>query len=194
MPSSGEMKVSERDGPSFPDDTKPSLWSRWRRNFSGPASDLPDRRRVADWIRLATGVVLMALLVWHQDHESQTEKEIYLAIRELPHGVDSDSVVHLLYGLGALWALALIVGAAVLSERRRLARDLLIAGVATWAIARLMVELVNGTSVGRSFNVIVSTQVYAFEFPATRVAIVTAVIAVGRPYLARPTRRLGQLL
>src|SRR5581483_5485801 len=116
----GEMKVTERDGAFVADGTTASAWSRWRRHFSGPASDLPDRRRVSDWIRLGTGIALFAILLWHHDHESQTEKEIYLAVRDLPHGFDS--VVHLFYGLGAIWALGLIVIAAALYERRRLAR------------------------------------------------------------------------
>jgi undecaprenyl-diphosphatase len=153
---------------------------------------LPERRRVSDWIRLVVGVVLFVLLLAHHNHESQSEKAIFQAIHDLPHGFDS--AMRLFYGLGALWALALIVVAAVLSERRRLARDLLIAGVASWAIARLIVALVNGTSIARSLNVIVSAHIYSMEFPGTRVAIIAAVISVGGPYLSRPIRRLGQSL
>ena len=186
------MKVSEPDDTLVADDKGWSAWSRVRSNFSGPASDLPDRRRTSDWIRLVVGVVTILLLLAHHNHESQTEKDIYDAVRALPQGISS--AVHLFYGLGALWALALIVVAAIFSDRRRLARDLLIAGVATWAIARIIVALVNGTSIARSFNVIVSVHVYAFEFPGTRVAIIAAVISVGAPYLSRPVRRLGQAL
>ena len=142
------MKVSEPDDTLVADDKGWSAWSRVRRNFSGPASDLPDRRRTSDWIRLVVGVVTILLLLAHHNHESQTEKDIYDAVRALPQGITS--AVHLFYGLGAIWALALIVVAAIFSDRRRLARDLLIAGVATWAIARIIVALVNGTSIARS--------------------------------------------
>jgi len=138
------------------------------------------------------GIVLLVVLVVHHDHETQAEKDIFQGIRDLPHGFDS--TLQLFYGLGALWALGLVVVAAVLSERRRLARDLLIAGIATWAIARLIVAMVNGTSVARSLDVVVSTHVHGMEFPATRVAMLTAVIAAGGPYLTRPIRRLGQTL
>jgi uncharacterized membrane protein YbhN (UPF0104 family) len=186
------MKVSEPDIPLVASDKGSSAWSRLRSGFSGPASDLPERRRVSDWIRLVVGVVTFLLLLGHHNHESQTEKDIYDAIRALPQGIAS--AVHLFYGLGALWAVALIVVAAFFSDRRRLARDLLVAGLATWAIARLIVALVNGTSIARSLNVIISVHIYAFEFPGTRVAIIAAVISVGAPYLSRPVRRLGQTL
>jgi uncharacterized membrane protein YbhN (UPF0104 family)/tRNA A-37 threonylcarbamoyl transferase component Bud32 len=186
------MKVSKPPGLVVDDSEGLSAWSRWRGHFSGPASELPDRRRTSDWIRLVIGIVLMILLAAHHNHESQTERAIYQAIHDLPHG--ADSAVHLFYGLGALWALVLIVVAAFFSERRRLARDLLVAGVATWAIARVIVELVNGEGIARSLNVLVTGHVYAFEFPGTRVAIIAAVIAVGSPYLSRPVRRLGQVL
>jgi uncharacterized membrane protein YbhN (UPF0104 family) len=167
-------------------------WSRVRSNFSGPASQLPDRRRVTDGIRLVVGVVILLLLLAHHNHESQTEKEAFQAIHDLPQGIAS--AVHLFYGLGALWALALIVIAAFLSERRLLARDLLVAGVVTWAIARLIIALVGGASLARAVNVIVTARVYPLEFPGTRVAIVAAVVSAGAPYLSRPVRRLGQTL
>jgi undecaprenyl-diphosphatase len=169
-----------------------STWSRVRSNFSGPASQVPDRRRASDWIRLGVGVVLLLLLLVHEHHESSTEKAISQAIHDLPLGLSS--FVHLIYGLGALWAVVLIVVAALLGERRRLARDLVIAGVVTWAIARLIVALVDGTSFARSLNVIVTVHAYRLEFPGTRVAIIAAVVSVGAPYLSRPVRRLGQTL
>jgi undecaprenyl-diphosphatase len=167
-------------------------WSRLRSGFSGPASQLPDRRRVSDGVRVVVGVVIALLLLAHHNHEGQTEKAVFQAFHDLPQGIAS--AVHLFYGLGALWALALIVIAAFLSERRRLGRDLLVAGVVTWAIARLIIALVGGASLARSLNVVVTAHVYRFEFPGTRVAIVAAVVAVGAPYLSRPVRRLGQAL
>jgi undecaprenyl-diphosphatase len=163
-----------------------------RAGFSGPASQVPDRRRASDGIRLVVGVVVLVLLLAHHNHESQIEQAVFQVARDLPHEIAS--AVRLFYGLGALWALALIVIAAFLSERRQLGRDLLIAGLATWAIARLSVALVNGAPFARSLNVIITGRVYSMEFPGTRVAIIAAVISVGAPYLSRPVRRLGHTL
>ena len=85
------------------------------------------------------GLVILVLLLAHHNHESQFEQAVSQVVRDLPHGIAS--AVRLFYGLGALWVLGLIVIAAFLSERRRLGRDLLIAGVATWAIARFVRSL-----------------------------------------------------
>jgi undecaprenyl-diphosphatase len=186
------MRVAEPSNERLSANQAAAALSRVRSNFSGPASEAPDRRRVGDWIRLVVGVVVFSLLLWHHDHESQTEKNVFRTLHDLPQG--AASAVHLFYGLGALWAVVLIAVAALLEERRRLARDLLVAGVSTWAIARLVVALVGGTSFARSLNVIISGHVYRLEFPGTRVAIIAAVVAVGAPYLSRPVRRLGQAL
>src|SRR6516162_9946323 len=98
------MGVTEPAGTLVADSKVLSGWSRVRSNFSGPASELPDRRRVSDWIRLVVGVVIFLLLLAHHNHESQTEKDVFQAIHNLPQG--AASAVHLFYGLGALWALA----------------------------------------------------------------------------------------
>jgi undecaprenyl-diphosphatase len=162
------------------------------REFFGPASELPERRRASDWIRLVIGVVVFSLLLWHHNHESLAEKDVFQALHALPQG--AASAVQLFYGLGAVWAVAIIVVVAFVGKRRRLGRDLLVAGVATWAIARLIIALEAGTSFGRGLDVIFTARVYALEFPGTRVAIMAAIVAVGIPYLSRPVRRLGQVL
>jgi undecaprenyl-diphosphatase len=186
------MADTERAIAVVADGSRSSAWSRARSAFSGPASDLPDRRRVSDWIRLLVGITAFLLLLAHHNHESETEKSIFAAIHDLPRG--AVSAVHFFYGLGALWALVLIVVAAFLNDRRRLARDLLIAGGVSWAIARLVITLEHGTSLARSFNVLFSSRVYSLEFPGTRIAIIAAVVSVGAPYLSRPVHRLGQAL
>ena len=91
------MKVSEPDDTLVGDVRGWSALARLRSGFSGPASELPDRRRVSDWIRLVAGVVTLLLLLAHHNHESQTEKDIYNAVRALPQGINS--AVHLFYGL-----------------------------------------------------------------------------------------------
>jgi undecaprenyl-diphosphatase len=169
-----------------------SALSRLPGDFFGPASEIPERRRASDWIRLAVGLLVFSLLLWHHNHESLAEKDVFRALHALPQG--AAPVVHLLYRLGALWAVAIIVAAAFLGKRPRLARDLLVAGVAAGVIARIVIAVQGGTPLGRSLHVIFTARVYALEFPATRVAIMAALVAVGIPYVTRPTRRLGQAL
>jgi undecaprenyl-diphosphatase len=169
-----------------------SALSRLPGDFFGPASEVPERRRASDWIRLVVGVLVFSFLLWHHNHESLAEKDIFRVLRALPQW--ADSALHLFYSLGAIWALAIIVVVAFVGERRRLARDLLVAAAATWAVARLIIALDAGTSLGRGLDVIFTARVYRLEFPGTRVAIVTAVVAAGIPYLSRPVRRVGQAL
>jgi undecaprenyl-diphosphatase len=132
----------------------------------------------------------MAVLLAHQEHESQPERDLYEAVRELPHQLDS--AVRLLYALGALWAVGLIVVAALLARRRRLARDLLVGGLVTWALARFIDAVDYGATFSRSLDVFERYRHAAREFPAVRVAVIVAVCSVAAPYLTRPARRLGQ--
>src|SRR3954451_8352241 len=178
-----DRTVSEGDGGS--------AWGRVRDRSFGPASELPYRRRASDWIRLVVGVVLMSLLLAHQNHETQTELDIFNAVHDLPRGFDS--AVRLFYAIGVVWAVVLVV-AAVVTRRRRLARDLIVGGVLTWALGRLIGSLVDGSSFARGLDVFVEVKGSQLEFPAVRVAVVVGVIAVATPYLTRPIRRLGQAL
>src|SRR5690349_18623723 len=181
------MEIRERERPEAGGG---SAWARARARSFGPASEEPYRRRVSDWIRLAVGVVLMALLLAHQEHESRPELDLYRAVRDLPH--ELDSAVRLLYAIGTLWAVGLVVVAALIGKRRRLARDLLIAGVVTWVLGRIIDALDDGGTFSRSLDVFERFRHASHEFPAVRLAIVVAVCAAAAPYLTRPARRLGQ--
>jgi glycosyltransferase 2 family protein len=186
------MAVTEPGSEVASESTMSAALSRLPGKFFGPASEMPERRRTSDWIRLVVGVVVFSLLLWHHKHESLAEKDIFRVLHSLPQG--AASAAHLFYRLGAVWAVAIVVVAAFVRKRRRLARDLLVAGAATLAIARLVIVLDGEKSWARSLHVIFTARVYPLEFPATRVAILAALVAVGIPYVSRPTRRLGQAL
>ena len=170
-----------------------SRTAAWRANSFGPASEQPYRRRISDWVRLTVAVALIALLVWQHDHQSQALDNVTTLINGLPNYLDS--LFRLVFALGALWAVGLVVVAALVARRWRLARDLLVAGVATWAIARVMGQMVVvDESLMKSLDVVTRFGDGSPAFPAVRVAIVVAVIAVASPYVSRPARQLGRLL
>jgi uncharacterized membrane protein YbhN (UPF0104 family) len=168
-----------------------SAWQRIRANSFGPASEEPYRRRVSDWIRLGIGVTLVGVLIAHQDHESTLEIDLSQTIRSFPDALASP--VRLLYGLGALWAVGLVV-AALVARRHRLARDLLIAAAATWVLSRVVAALAGKPVFTDSLDVFRHVEPTKTVFPALRVALLVAVIAVAAPYLTRPVRRIGQVL
>ena len=177
----------------FAAEPKLSRLERWRSHSFGPASEQPYRRRTSDWIRLAVGVTILAFCIAHQDNPSDFELNLFKSINGLPDALES--LFRLIYALGALWAIVLVVLAALFARRWRLARDLAIGGLATWALARFIGALVvDNASVTNSLDIVTRIGDGTPRFPAVRVAIVVAVIAVASPYLTRPVRRLGQLL
>jgi uncharacterized membrane protein YbhN (UPF0104 family) len=172
---------------------RPTRVAAWREHSFGPASEQPYRRRTSDWIRLVIGVGILALAIWHQDDPSQFEKDLFTTVNGLPNQLES--FFRLLYALGALWALGLVVVAALAARRWRLARDMAIGGVATWVLARFIGALVvENASLTHSLDIVTRVGDETANFPAVRLAIIVAVISVASPYLTRPVRRLGQLL
>ena len=173
-----------------------SLSSRlnsWRANSFGPASEQPYRRRTSDWIRLVVALGFLSILVWNHDHPSSALKNVTTLINGLPNYLES--FFQLIFALGVLWAVGLVAVAALFARRWRLARDLLVAGIITWVVARVMGQIVSvDESLMKSLDVVTRFHGTSPSFPAVRVAIVVAVIAVASPYVSRPARQLGRLL
>jgi len=186
------------DAPDAPDSPatepeQPSRLAAWRAHSFGPASEQPYRRRTSDWVRLVIGVGILVFAIWHQDDPGTFERNLFTTLNGLPS--ELDTFFRLLYALGALWALALVVIAALVARRWRLARDLAIGGVASWALARLIGTLVvENASLTHALDVVTRIGDDSVSFPAVRVAVIVAIISVASPYLTRPIRRLGQLL
>src|SRR5215471_6545005 len=106
---------------------KPSRMASWRAHSFGPASEEPYRRRTSDWVRFVVGASIFAFTIWHQDDPTQFEKNLFTTLNGLPNQLDS--FFRLVYALGALWALSVVVIAALVFKRWRLARDLVIGGL-----------------------------------------------------------------
>jgi undecaprenyl-diphosphatase len=166
--------------------------SRWRTGTFGPASEEPYRRRITDWIRLGTAVVLVYLIARHANDLARTEREVFQFFNTLPAGMKS--FFHTLYRFGALWAVGLVVVAALVARRWRLARDLFVAGLLAWAIARALGAFVSNDSLEKSLDIVVKVGHDSPAFPQVRIAVVIAVICAASPYLTRPTRRVGALV
>lgn len=165
----------------------------WRHGTFGPASEEPYRRRTSDWVRLVVAMALLALLISHEGELGKAEQTIFTFFNTLPD--DLRSLFDLLYRLGALWAVAIVVVAAFVARRWRLARDLATAGALAWFIGRLIGALVVGEStLTKSLDIVTRLGDATARFPLVRLAVIVAVVATASPYLTRPVRRLGQLL
>jgi glycosyltransferase 2 family protein len=167
-------------------------WSRWRTGTFGPASELPYRRRTSDWIRLVIAFVLLVAFVAHWSDPWQAEQDLFQLFNGLPD--DFESFFRALYTLGALWALGIVVVAALVARRWRLARDLAIAGVLAWVLARVIgAVVVNDAGISKAFDAVTRINDDSPGFPVVRLAVIVAVVCTASPYLTRPMRRVGQL-
>jgi uncharacterized membrane protein YbhN (UPF0104 family) len=112
---------------------------------------------------------------------------------QLPEGLHS--FFRALYTVAAIWAVGIVVVAALVARRWRLARDLLISGVLAWVVGRLIgVLIVQNRSIGKSIHLVTRFGQGSPNFPQVRVAVVVAILGAAVPYLTRPTRRIGQAL
>src|SRR5262245_19347299 len=167
-------------------------WSHLRTGSFGPASELPYRRRTSDWIRVAIAGALLAAFIVHWSHPWTAEQELFQLVNGLPD--DFASFFRALYALGALWALGIVVVAALVARRWRLARDLAIAGVLAWVLARVIGAIVVGDAgLSKVFDAVVRIDRDGAAFPVVRLAVIVAVVCTASPYLTRPMRRVGQL-
>lgn len=166
---------------------------RLRARSFGRADEEPYRRRTSDWIRLGIAIGLLIFLSTRATDPTRTELDFFQFINQLPGFVNGLS--RALFGLGALWTVGLVVAAALLSRRGRLARDLVLAGVGAWAIARALgAFVVDRQGLARSLQVITRFGSDTPTFPLVRLAIIVAVVSVASPYLGRPARRIGRAL
>ena len=149
------------------------------------------RRRPGDVIRVVVAAGLLALLSWHSSDPTATERSVTELFESLPDF--ADTLFLGLYGLCSLWAVALLAVAVLVTRRARLARDLLVAGAVAWFVGRLLAFFVRDTDLGSAFEVVFDPT-HAPRFPVVRVGIAVAMISVASPHLARPTKRVGQLL
>jgi undecaprenyl-diphosphatase len=165
---------------------------RVRASTFGPASEEPYRRRTSDWIRVAVAFVLLLIAARHAGTITATEQAIFDFFNTLPGWLLP--VFNTIYRLGALWAVALVVGAALVGRRWRLARDLIVAGGLAWALGRLLGHVVvEGSSIEHGLS-LVTRLGSSPAFPAVRLALLVAVVRAAQPFVTRPTRRVGRAL
>ena len=107
--------------------TLPSPPPSWRARLFRPAGEGDLRRRPRDWFGVAIGVGLLVLASLHHGDVTRSERALFDLFNTLPNGLGS--AFRALYRLGALWAVGLVVVAALVRGRQRLARDLVVGGV-----------------------------------------------------------------
>src|SRR4051794_14868998 len=132
---------------------------------------------------------VVGALAFHAGHETATERTLVAFVGSL--SAELRTPVLALYGLGALWAVGLLVAALVVARRWRLARDIGIAAVLGWIAGRALGVLVAGGSLSEVLEILHKVG-RSPQFPLTRLVVVVAAVCVASPHLSRPVRRVGQ--
>jgi uncharacterized membrane protein YbhN (UPF0104 family)/membrane-associated phospholipid phosphatase/predicted Ser/Thr protein kinase len=158
-----------------------------------PAAEGALRRRTRDWVGLVVGIALLIVTSLHHGDVTRSERAVFDLFNTLPGALAP--LFRSLYRLGALWAVGMVVVAALVAGRRRLARDLVLAGVLAWASARALSEIVDAhESIAHSLRIAVGFGGSPSAYPSARMAIIVAVIVAAAPYVTRPARVLGWLI
>ena len=131
--------VDTASPPSAPPDDLPLFHrSRWH-----PFVDVDNEarhRRPADIVGLVISVVVVALLCHRAGDVSAWEADVAELFLDLPSW--AGEALEWVLRLGSSWAVLLLAGGALLAKRWRLARDLVVAGVAALVAAALTHRLV----------------------------------------------------
>jgi uncharacterized membrane protein YbhN (UPF0104 family)/membrane-associated phospholipid phosphatase/tRNA A-37 threonylcarbamoyl transferase component Bud32 len=165
----------------------------WRYESFGPASEKPFRRRPLDAVRLTVAAALLAVLSLQANTLPPGEQGLFTYFNSLPSGLKP--LFGGLYTFGTMWAVGLVVAAALVGRRYRLALAMLLSGGAAWATARVVGAIVvRDETLARSLRVVTRWSGVTPHFPQARVSIVAAILAAASPYLRRPTRAIGGVL
>lgn len=158
---------------------------RWRAILLAPAGDGRHHRRGSDALRLIAAVLALVACELVIRADSSSELAVVRALTPPPQGIRW--LVATVWYLGSLGVIAFLAVSAVLTRNRRAARDVVLAGLGTWAVSGILV-LVLGATGGRSpFPGLLSIDQ---EFPLVRIAASVAVAGAAMPYLARGFQRL----
>jgi glycosyltransferase 2 family protein len=159
-------------------------WAGVRQASFARASEEPYRRRTTDAIRLTVAVVGIIWLSDNSGYNSDVALAIFHAFNGLPGAFKP--LFENVYRASAIWALLIVAAAAVVTRRWRLARDLLLAGVLGWLLARgLGLILADGFRPG--LRAVVRSRVTP-SFPNVQLSLLVAVVTAASPYLTRAVR------
>jgi uncharacterized membrane protein YbhN (UPF0104 family)/membrane-associated phospholipid phosphatase len=136
------------------------------------------------------GVIAVAIAALWAQAESSIDADLFQTVNHLPNGLEG--VANALYALGSIWA-AIAVTLALLAFRKwPAALHTALAGALAWGVAEAIHEIAEPQSIkGLAITVRLGD---GPVFPATNVAIATALVLVLAPYVIRPLRRLGGVL
>ena len=158
--------------------------------FWSSAADAPRVRRPTDVAVAVAGLVVMALLAVVAPGPTDVDTSVATAIASFPGSLTW--MWESAYAAALLWSLVLLLTALLSAHRRVLFLEQLGAVVLALGVGGL-VAVLEGSSWSQVWSAFV-THDSRTVYPAVRITVVVAVVAVTAPHLARPARRLGMWL
>ena len=163
----------------------------------GPATPQRDggptvQRHAVDLVRVLIGLAVTGIgfLIAQQGELSAFERDLFRIVNDLPAVVLP--IVWLVMQLGNVVAVPVVAALAAVTQRFRMARDLLLSGLLAYAIAGLVKSVVGrerpgGLPVGAVLH---EGTVEGLGFISGHSAVAAALAAAAAPYLSRRGRRL----
>lgn len=153
----------------------------------------PAVRHPRDVLRLAVGLAALAAVAGAvaDGPVGRFETNAFRLVDDLPHLLRGPLFV--VMQLGSLSAVPVVVALALAARRVRLARDLALAGISAWLLAKVVKGLVERP---RPVGVLPDVDLHLPEpggrgFPSGHVSVAAALAAVAWPYLSVRQRRLA---
>jgi uncharacterized membrane protein YbhN (UPF0104 family)/tRNA A-37 threonylcarbamoyl transferase component Bud32 len=157
-----------------------------KRYFVGTAEQ-PRARRASDVVAVVVGLFLLLLTAWTYGEASSTDEWILDLLALLPSWFGD--IWRIGYFVGLILVIALFV-AAIVEGRHSLLRDMTLAVVASLVLGFLAAWLISDTA-PTALPELTRPRRPDAAFPVIRAAVVTGVIMVAAPHLARPVRWFG---
>ncbi len=169
----------------------PVCWSEIVNRYFASSPHQPRVRRATDVWLVVIGLVLLLWTAANVDRVAAVETALTDLAQSAP--LWFEQVFRLAYFLGLLLVWAVIISVIAQGKKRLdLLRDIAVTVVATIVAILFFIWWLDG-SIPTVFPEFVDGD-GGFTFPILRVAILTGVITVASPHLARPVRRFGWLM
>ncbi|HVB92989.1 MAG TPA: hypothetical protein VND67_01620, partial [Acidimicrobiales bacterium] len=161
----------------------------WYSVVFAPRGDGRTKRRGSDGLKLgaaAVGVLCCWLIAGTDSH---LERSVANFLFPPPEGVRW--LVTTAWLVGSFGVIAFLALTALVSRRREIVRDVVLAGLASWGLTALL-QVLLGSNGGRPPSAAVAG--FDLTFPLARVAAAFGVVAATLPYLSRQLQRVVKLL
>jgi uncharacterized membrane protein YbhN (UPF0104 family) len=177
-------------GPAGP--PRPSLGQRlagaWYSVVFAPRGDGTTKRRGSDGVKLGVAVLVVLCCWLIAGAGSHVEKSVAGFFFPSPNGVRW--LITTVWRVGSDGAIAFLVITALVSRRREIVRDVVLAGLASWGVSAFL-QVLLGSHGGRP--PIAGVVGFDLTFPLAEVAVTFGVVLAALPYLSRLLQRVAKL-